>query len=714
MDIEKENKLGTKRKDTSTITTTPSKKQKRSIIEYKNKLVFKQKSINLSKHTKTLQSLLEFHQFLSTLNDNLTQIPNEHLDLISILVQESDKQLPDLIKHVKSQIKPSNFNFDIQQHALESAIQTVAFFKNYGIEGDQLPSKYKLFKWEVKNLDDLPQDALDNIKQRRFDREFSQQKLLESISGLDHDDFESVLSQTAQTPSADKVKKDEERIKKEEEKRKKEEEKQEEKRRKEEEKLEEKRRKEEEKLKKEHEKQLEKNRKEEEKNSEKQKAQKQSNAFKGFFSKVVTPKKPTSPSKDVSDFEKTFKSFHLKQGFDIAPINRFKPAQFDDFWGTIDKTPSDSITLESSLASIPKWKLIKKNAAVADKHAPLHSKIAPPIDLRSVMQQLSEAEVGGDENKAKEILESFKTRFRGKLRHKLLKYHEDYRPGWWGTCTKSSSTVGPRRPFAKDALQFDYSYDSEVEWGEEEPDEKGEEIQSQPGSDDEKDKDNESDADSWLVSDSEDVGLEDMDLDNMDIPDLREKVDDPIENAIAAERRDERVKAKKKNNKSRKPNQPSKPYVSGLKWESDEGQITYPPFISYQIKFFNDADVSINPKEFVSEVKPTLVTQASSTTAATVTNNQDTTFKTPSSVDKQDGQITSIPKTHLMTFVQTVENSSKSRVLLIEELRERFSGLNGPKISKVSIAAMLSANAKRDGKKANSAWHVSDNVKEQI
>ena len=125
--------------------------------------------------------------------------------------------------------------------------------------------------------------------------------------------------------------------------------------------------------------------------------------------------------------------------------------------------------------------------------------------------------------------------------------------------------------------------------------------------------------------------------------------------------------------------------------------------------------MSINPKEFVSEVKPILVTQAGSTTAAaTVTNNQDTTFKTPSSVDKQDGQITSIPKTHLMTFVQTVENSSKSRVLLIEELRERFSGLNGPKISKVSIAAMLSANAKRDGKKANSAWHVSDNVKEQI
>lgn len=578
--------------DTSNTTSTPNKKQKRSIIEYKNKLVFKQKAINLSKNTKTLQSLLDFHQFLTTLNDNLNEIPRDHLQLISILSHESDKQLIDLIKHVKSQIKPSNFKFDITQSALETAVSHIAEYKNYGLEGDDIPASLKLYKWEVRNLEDLPLDSLDTLKQRRFDREFSQQKLLESVDGVDKSALELVLSQTvsAQTPTADKSKKEDE-------KRRREEEKQDEKRRKEEEKVEEKRKKDEEKQRKEQEKQEEKQRKEDEKQRKeeekndklalaKQKKEKQSNAFKGFFSKVATPKKQSSPSKDVSDFHKTFKPFHLKQGFEIAPINRFKPAQVDDLWKTIEKSSSDDITLASSLSDIPRWKLIKKNPAVASKHAPSNSKIAPPIDLRLIMQQLSEAEVGGDENEATDILESFKTRFRGKVNHKLLKYHEDYRPGWWGTCTKSSSTIGPRRPLAKDALQFDYSYDSEVEWGEEDQDEKGEEIQSQPGSDDEKEKDNDSDADSWLVSDSEDVGLEDMDPDNVNIPpDLT--TDDPIDNAIAAEKRNERAKAKKKSNKSKKPNQPSKPYVSGLKWESEDGQITYAPFISYQIRFFN-------------------------------------------------------------------------------------------------------------------------------
>ncbi|TIA76193.1 hypothetical protein E3P91_00109 [Wallemia ichthyophaga] len=694
MEIDKENKMGIKRKDTSNATITPNKKQKRSIIEYKNKLVFKQKPLNLSKNTKTLQSLLDFHQFLSSLNDNLNQIPSNHLQLISILTHESDKQLNDLIKHVKSQIKPSNFKFDITQSALQSAIKEVAQFKNYGLDGDDLPNTLKLFKWEVNNLDHLPLDSLDSLKQRRFDREFSQQKLFESIEGVDRCDLETFLSHAASvpTPALDRSKKEDEKRRKDEEKAEDKRKKDEEKQRKEAEKQEEKQRKEDEKQDEKQRKEDEKQKKEDEKNDKiaaaNQKKEKQSSAFKGFFSKVATPKKHLSPSKDVSDFHKTFKPFHLKQGFEMAPINAFNPAQFDDLWDTINKATPDDITLSSSLSEIPKWKIIKKNPAVASKHVPSNTKIAPPVDLRLIMQQLSEAEVGGDEDQTTDILESFKTRFRGKVKHKLLEYHEDYRPGWWGTCTKSSSTIGPRRPLAKDALQFDYTYDSEVEWGEEEQDEKGEEIQSQPGSDDEKDKDNDSDADSWLVSDTEDVGLEGVDLDNVDNvdsvnslnipPDL--KTDDPIDNAIAAEKRNERAKAKKKN-KSKKPNQPSKPYISGLKWESEDGQITYPPFMTYQIRFFNDAQVSVNPKEFVSQFKPTLVTQQqqqqqqqpmqaeSSTTGEKVDGDSKTPSKETSTTQ---GKITSIPETHIQLFASVVENSTKSRILLVEELRQKF------------------------------------------
>ncbi|TIA91107.1 hypothetical protein E3P99_01230 [Wallemia hederae] len=731
---EKENVSGTKRKDISEV-STPNKKSKRSIIEYKNKLQFKQKPINLSKNTNYLQSLLEFHQYLTTLDTNLAVIPTDFHKLITTLTHESDKSIIDLVKSIKSQIKPSNYSHDVENKSIESAVSQVADHVNYGLDGDSLPPSLKLYKWEAKNFDDLPSDTVQTFKQRRSDREYSKQKLLEMVEGVESKDLETILSSSsAQTPSSlkqeEKRRKDEEKAQ---EKRRKEEEKAEEKRKKEEEKALEKQKKEQEKAQEKERKDHEKNMKEQEKKEAQQQAQqlkqKQSNAFKGFFSKVPTPKKSASPTKDVSDFHKTFKPFHLKQGFDMAPINNFKPPQYEDLWDVIDKSSADDVSLSSSLSDIPKWKLIKRSPAVANKKAPPNSKIAPPVDLRMVMQLLSEAEVGGDENKATEILESFKTRFRGKVKNKLLKYHEDYRPGWWGTCTKSSSTVGPRRPFAQDALQFDYSYDSEVEWGEEEADEKGEEIQSQAGSDDEKDKekdpdnDNDSDVDSWLVSDSEDVGLEDMDLDNINIPPDLLKTDDPIDNAIAAEKRNERAKAKKKNNKSKKPNQPSKPYVSGLKWESDDGQITYAPFFSYQIRFLNDANISINPKEFTSQFKPTLVTQnanananaegdaaaaASSTTATAVHN----TFKTPS---KDGSKVTSIPETHIPIFLQVVDNSTKSRVLLVEELRERFSHMeNGPKISKAAIESMLASNARREGRKVNSQWHVSENVKQRV
>lgn len=53
------------------------------------------------------------------------------------------------------------------------------------------------------------------------------------------------------------------------------------------------------------------------------------------------------------------------------------------------------------------------------------------------------------------------------LKMKLLQFHEDVRPAYYGTWTKGitnkNAVVTGRRPFAKDAA-FDYNYDSEAEW----------------------------------------------------------------------------------------------------------------------------------------------------------------------------------------------------------------------------------------------------------
>lgn len=53
---------------------------------------------------------------------------------------------------------------------------------------------------------------------------------------------------------------------------------------------------------------------------------------------------------------------------------------------------------------------------------------------------------------------------RGPLRAKLLQYHEDVRPPYFGTWQKKSTQVTGRRPFGKDDDVFDYEVDSEAEW----------------------------------------------------------------------------------------------------------------------------------------------------------------------------------------------------------------------------------------------------------
>merc|ERR1719412_559886 len=63
---------------------------------------------------------------------------------------------------------------------------------------------------------------------------------------------------------------------------------------------------------------------------------------------------------------------------------------------------------------------------------------------------------------------------------KLLQFHENERPPYWGTWSKKSDVVGPRRPFARDCHYLDYEYDSDDDWEEEE---EGESL-----SDEEKDK----------------------------------------------------------------------------------------------------------------------------------------------------------------------------------------------------------------------------------
>uniref|UniRef100_A0A3Q3EMX6 Chromatin assembly factor 1, subunit A (p150) n=1 Tax=Labrus bergylta TaxID=56723 RepID=A0A3Q3EMX6_9LABR len=65
---------------------------------------------------------------------------------------------------------------------------------------------------------------------------------------------------------------------------------------------------------------------------------------------------------------------------------------------------------------------------------------------------------------------------------KLLQFHGNYRPAYWGTWSKKSSHISPRCPLRQDKVLLDYEVDSDEEWEEEEP---GESLSHSEGEDEE-------------------------------------------------------------------------------------------------------------------------------------------------------------------------------------------------------------------------------------
>lgn len=123
----------------------------------------------------------------------------------------------------------------------------------------------------------------------------------------------------------------------------------------------------------------------------------------------------------------------------------------------------------------------------------------------SVRELMSE-QYSMDQTAEAQKLQAEKTRQTLKgIRMKQLSFHEDVRPGYYGTITSVQSLENLRKlaknPIAKD-LPLNYDYDSEAEWvqGDEEPDDEGEDLDDEE--DEEEDDDKSIDE---FLDDSEDV-----------------------------------------------------------------------------------------------------------------------------------------------------------------------------------------------------------------
>jgi len=222
--------------------------------------------------------------------------------------------------------------------------------------------------------------------------------------------------------------------------------------------------------------------------AEKEKIKKKAEAFKSFFRKDETPKERKISNKDVSsttdDSLGNFTLFTVKKNMRLAPILRNDPVKARERIDNLDM-PSGPNGLYLALLKtdyIPgkqtkTWPFIKD--------VPLDDEVEILDDDES------DSEVEESEENNEEIILRDSKGDTKIPRAKLLQFHENQRPAYWGSWTKKSRFVSGRRPFGRDEDIFEYDYDSDDDWEEEE---EGESL-----SDNEDDKEKEEEKDDYEV-----------------------------------------------------------------------------------------------------------------------------------------------------------------------------------------------------------------------
>jgi chromatin assembly factor 1 subunit A len=98
-------------------------------------------------------------------------------------------------------------------------------------------------------------------------------------------------------------------------------------------------------------------------------------------------------------------------------------------------------------------------------------------------------------------------------KYRFLSFHEDRRPAYYGTWSRTSSVISGRNPFGKDSADLDYDVDSEGEW-EEGDDEIGEDVddddknQEEDMEDEEGDPSNYNYQDGFCIADDEYLAMD--------------------------------------------------------------------------------------------------------------------------------------------------------------------------------------------------------------
>ncbi|PBK96692.1 hypothetical protein ARMGADRAFT_988685 [Armillaria gallica] len=628
-----------------------------------NKVVFKQKFASLEKQSETLQEIVKFRELLesriSSGGSPLVTIPDDYKPVVAKLAFESDKSLQVLAKHIKQELLPVQDDDDRDVSALlpvtavEAVIKSTMNRNNYGLDalpGVKLPSSSCVWRWETKEQykDWLPKAVREKTEARIAERVEAKKALKALFEALPQQERDTMLGHkgvaAAVSPARDALQafptntsqedavhlhsqpEQDRELSKEpldnqsggsSSKRKKTVDPA--------------------RAAKEKEKSEKKAAKAEKEKKEKEAQNKSRSLMATFFSKPKAPapaptsSKPetqvASSSTTISDFDRVFKPFVLKKDAELAPWNRFlqkrRPRGSQDDIIVIDddeEIPPLTTCQKPSEVQVEKLTPQERLQDVLSSITGLapsstHRRTSTPfkayssISVRDLVTQLSEAEVTGDTGLVRDLLTKLSDRTI--VPAKVFIFADDARPGYFGTWTRSSKTIGPRTPFHRDTLEFDYAYDSGEEWEEEPPGEADDVVDDEEDEGEAEDPD--SDMDDWLVDDDDEepgTPLEDREVSFLpDVPRVSKRKPEATEN---------------KPPKKRKMVVPLVPYAKGPYWEDAIGECSYDAFKPYRIRLFNDTPFPIDPFTFCS------TPQRTPSTSAAASRHGDRGFAVPS------------------------------------------------------------------------------------
>ncbi|XP_043213809.1 chromatin assembly factor 1 subunit A-like isoform X2 [Amphibalanus amphitrite] len=207
----------------------------------------------------------------------------------------------------------------------------------------------------------------------------------------------------------------------------------------------------------------EKNRKEEEKRKaeeeEQRKLQKAKSMFSSFFVKKPPKEAEAEQEEQKEDDNKLFQEFRVKEDMVLAPgartaLSAGQSSQLEQALAAPERPPRDRLYL-SELRS-------------GCRQPQSRSRTLPPLQKDLEIIEEDEDEERELDGLGQNIDLSTAAATARKLRYKLLMFHENRRPAYWGTWSKRCPVVSGRRPLGKAEI-LNYEEDSDDDWEEEDP-----------------------------------------------------------------------------------------------------------------------------------------------------------------------------------------------------------------------------------------------------